>query len=56
MQLAQQQAAEPSDITNPFLDDKEWDMEAMVLETIAGQLEDGGGGGGGWHAASERRE
>ena len=40
MQLAKQQAAEPSDISNPFLDDKEWDMEALVLETIAGQLED----------------
>ena len=28
------------DIIDPYLEDKEWDMEAMVLATIAGQLED----------------
>ena len=28
------------DIGDPYLDDEQWDMEAMVLATIAGQLED----------------
>ena len=40
MQLQQQQAAGPLDISNPFLEDEQWDMEAMVLSTIAGQIED----------------
>lgn len=40
LQIAKQQDAGPSDITNPFLDGREWDMEAMVLQTIAGQLEE----------------
>ena len=40
MQLSQQQAAEPVDLSNPYLADETWDMEALVLETIAGQLED----------------
>ena len=30
----------PVDIGNAFLEDKQWDMEAMVISTIAGQLED----------------
>ena len=40
MQLAQRQAAGPVDISNPYLEDQQWDMEAMVLSTIAGKLED----------------
>ena len=40
MQLEEQQAAGPADINNPYLEDTQWDMEAMVLSTIAGQLED----------------
>ena len=40
MQLEEQQAAGPVDIGDPYLEDKQWDMEAMVLSTIAGQLED----------------
>ena len=37
MQLEEAQAAGPVDIGNPFLEDEQWDMEAMVLSTIAGQ-------------------
>ena len=40
MQLQQHQGAGPVDIGNPFLEDEQWDMEAMALCTIAGQLED----------------
>ena len=40
LQLEQHQAAGPVDIGNAFLEDKQWDMEAMVISTIAGQLED----------------
>ena len=40
MQLEQKQSAGPVDIGDPFLDDAQWDMEAMVLSTIAGKLED----------------
>jgi hypothetical protein len=40
MQLAEQQAAGPVNVYNPYLEDEQWDMEAMVLSTIAGQLED----------------
>ena len=40
MQLKQKQAAGPVDIGDPHLEDEQWDMEAMVLSTIAGQLED----------------
>ena len=40
MQLEEQQAAGPVDICNPYLEDEQWDMEAMVLSTIAGKLED----------------
>ena len=40
MQLEQQQAAGPVAIGDPYLEDEQWDMEAMVLSTIAGQLED----------------
>jgi hypothetical protein len=40
MQLEEQQAAGPADINNPYLEDTQWDMEALVLSTIAGQLED----------------
>ena len=28
------------DIGDPYLEDEQWDLEAMVLATIAGQLED----------------
>ena len=28
------------DIGDPYLEDEQWDMEAMVLATIAGELED----------------
>jgi len=40
LQLEEKQSAGPVDITNPFLEDEQWDMEAMVLSTIAGELED----------------
>ena len=40
MQLEQQQAAGPVNIGDPYVEDKQWDMEVMVLSTIAGQLED----------------
>ena len=40
MQLRQHQEAAPVNIGNAFLEDEQWDMEAMVLSTIAGQLED----------------
>ena len=40
MQLQQHQASEPVRLGDAFLEDKQWDMEAMVLSTIAGQLED----------------
>ena len=40
MDLAVHQASGPVDIANPFLDDEQWDMEAMVLSTIVGQQED----------------
>ena len=40
IQLAMRQAAGPVDIGDPYLEDEQWDMEAMVLATIAGQLED----------------
>ena len=40
MQLEAKQAAGPVDIGDPFLEDEQWDMEAMVLSTIAGQVED----------------
>ena len=40
MQLQQHQASEPVRLGDAFLEDKQWDMEAMVLATIAGQLED----------------
>ena len=40
MQLEEIQAAGPVEIGDPYLEDKQWDMEAMVLSTIAGQLED----------------
>ena len=40
MQLEAVQAAAPVDIGDPYLEDEQWDMEAMVLSTIAGQLED----------------
>ena len=36
MQLEEHQAAGPVDIGNAFLEDEQWDMEAMVLSTIAG--------------------
>ena len=51
MQLEAKQAAGPVDIADPYLEEEQWDMEAMVLSTIAGQLDPrrrrGGGGGGG---------
>ena len=40
LQLEERQAAGPVDIGDPYLEDEQWDMEAMVLATIAGQLED----------------
>ena len=40
LQLAERQAAGPVDIRDTYLEDEQWDMEAMVLATIAGQLED----------------
>ena len=40
MQLEAKQAAGPVDIADPYLEEGQWDMEAMVLSTIAGQLED----------------
>ena len=40
MQLAEQHAAGPVDVRDPYLEDEQWDMEAMVRSTIAGQLED----------------
>ena len=40
MQLEAKQAAGPVDIADPYLEEEQWDMEAMVLSTIAGQLED----------------
>lgn len=40
MQLDGKQAAGPIDLRDPYLEDEQWDMEAMVLSTIAGQLED----------------
>ena len=39
-QLEEKQAAGPVDLRDPYLEDDQWDMEAMVLSTIAGQLED----------------
>ena len=38
-QLAHHQGAGPVNISDAFLEEKQWDMEAMVLSTIAGQLE-----------------
>ena len=40
MQLEHHQAAGPVGISDAFLEEKQWDMEAMVLSTIAGQIED----------------
>ena len=40
MQLEQTQSAGLVDLGDAFLEDKQWDMEAMVLSTIAGELED----------------
>ena len=40
MQLQQHQASEPVRLGDAFLEDKQWDMEAMVLSTISGQIED----------------
>ena len=40
LELAEHQAAAPANIADPYLDDDQWDKEAMVLCTIAGQLED----------------
>ena len=40
MQLEHHQAAGPVNISDAFLEEKQWDMEAMVLSTIAGQIED----------------
>ena len=40
MQLQQHQAAGPVNISDSFLEEKQWDMEAMVLSTIAGKIED----------------
>ena len=38
IQLAMRQAAGPVDIGDPYLEDEQWDMEAMVLATISGEL------------------
>ena len=38
MQLEHHQAAGPVNISDAFLQEKQWDMEAMVLSTIAGQI------------------
>ena len=38
-QLEHHQAAGPVNISDAFLEEKQWDMEAMVLSTIAGQIE-----------------
>ena len=40
MQLEQHQAAGPVNISDSFLEEKQWDMEAMVLSTIARKIED----------------
>ena len=40
LELAGFQEAEPVNIFDPYLEDKQWDQETMVLSTIAGQLED----------------
>ena len=40
MQLKQHRAAGPVNISDSFLEEKQWDMEAMVLSTIAGKIED----------------
>ena len=40
MQLQQHRAAGPVNISDSFLEEKQWDMEAMVLSTIAGKIED----------------
>lgn len=40
LELAEHQAAVPANIADPYLNDDQWDKEAMVLCTIAGQLED----------------
>jgi hypothetical protein len=40
MRLASFQSAAPVNIFDPFLEEEQWDKEAMVLSTIAGQLED----------------
>ena len=40
LQLEHHQAAGPVEITDAFLEEEAWDMEAMVLSTIAGQIED----------------
>ena len=40
LQLEHHQAGGPVNITDAFLEEKQWDMEAMVLSTIAGQIED----------------
>ena len=40
LQLEHHHAAGPVNITDAFLEEKAWDMEAMVLSTIAGQIED----------------
>ena len=38
MQLEHHQAAGPVVISDAFLEEKQWDMEAMVLSTIVGQI------------------
>ena len=40
LQLEHHQAAGPVNINDAFLEEKQWDMEAMVLYTIGGQIED----------------
>jgi hypothetical protein len=40
MRLASFQSAAPVNIFDPFLEEEQWDKEAMVLSTIAGQMED----------------
>ena len=40
LELAGMQSAAPVDICDPYLEEEKWDKEAMVLSTIAWQLED----------------
>jgi hypothetical protein len=40
LKLEHHQAAGAVNISDAFLEEKQWDMEAMVLSTIAGQIED----------------